>query len=71
MRYSVVYSLGKYDYEIEGGIPTMSLAQAIADSLQPYHDKPLEIKEHHEVRGVLLKVTDGLLYDMEMAPSRG
>jgi hypothetical protein len=70
MRYSVVYNLGKYDYEIEGGIPTMSLAQAIADNIQSYHDKPLEIKEQQDVRGVLFKETDGLLYDMEITPSK-
>lgn len=48
----------------------MSLAQAIADNIQSYHDKPLEIKEQQDVRGVLFKETDGLLYDMEITPSK-
>lgn len=66
MSLTIVYSLGAYDHEIEEGIPTLALAQALVTTLQPYHDKPLQIKEDKQVRKARLQVTHDLLFDLCM-----
>lgn len=66
MNLSVIYDLGAYDYEIEEGIPSLLLAQTVVTGLQPYHDKPLQIKEKEQVRSVTLHMASSLLYDMEI-----
>lgn len=64
MKYSVVYSVGSYDYEIEDDIPTLALANAVITGLQPYHDKTLQVKPLNEVRKARLRVSGELLYDL-------
>ena len=34
MSLSVVYNMGEYDHEIESGIPTREIAEALVQSLQ-------------------------------------
>lgn len=66
MRYSVVYPVGAYDYAIEDNIPSLLLAHVVATGLQPYHDKPLEIKTADKVRTVSLRIANALLYDLHV-----
>jgi hypothetical protein len=71
MSLSVVYDLGQYDHEIEKDIPTLELAEALVKTLQPFHDKPLQIKEMLKVRRVRLCVATDLLYSMIVDPEPG
>lgn len=68
MSLSICYDLGQYDHEIEKDIPTVELAEALVKTLQPFHDKPLQIKEMLRVRRARLCCTSDMVYSLFITP---
>jgi hypothetical protein len=66
MSLSIVYDLGSYDHVIEEGVPNQALAQAIVTNIQPFHDKPLQVKEPEQVRIAMFHEAKNLLCGMSI-----